>query len=134
MVQSVHHINFIVRDLAEAVPVWERVLGKPAHAYDQLEGRGMVSVRFDIGGTWIVLVQPTGPGVPADHLRKNGEGFFLMSLGVDSLEAEIDRSGSDLLHGRQRAGVDHWRVQDLDIAKTLGAQLQYAEDSGLDTI
>ena len=129
MINGVHHINFVVRDLATAIPVWERVLGRPPAARDALEGRGMISARFDVGGTWLVLVQPTGPGVPADHLEKYGEGFFLMSLATDSLDAESARLGSALLQGPQRSGIENWRLQDLDVDQTCGAQLQYVEES-----
>ncbi|TDJ45731.1 MAG: lactoylglutathione lyase [Gammaproteobacteria bacterium] len=127
MVHGMHHVNFIVRDLAQAIPVWERVLGRSVDSRDQLDGRGVDIARFDVGGTWIVLVQPTGPGVPADYLATHGEGFFLMSFGVTSLADESKRVGADLLEGLQRGGLDDWLVQDLDIAQTFGAQLQFVE-------
>jgi len=43
MVQGVHHINFIVRNLAEAIPVWERILGRSVDSRDQLDGRVSIS-------------------------------------------------------------------------------------------
>lgn len=128
MVQGVHHINFIVRNLAEAIPVWERILGRSVDSRDQLDGRGVDIARFNIGGTWIVLVQPTAPGAPADFLAAHGEGFFLMSLGVASLADESERVGAGILQGPQRDGLDDWRVQDFDVAQTFGAQLQYVAE------
>jgi len=124
MIHSVHHLNFVVRDLAVAVPVWERILGRSCDARDRLDGRNVDIARFALAGVWIVLVQPTGPGVPADFLAARGEGFFLLSLGAESLEAEIDRLGGEMLDGDARVGLDDWRVQDLDIKRTFGAQLQ----------
>lgn len=128
MVRGIHHINFVVHDLADAIPAWERILGCSCDSLDRLDGRGVDIARFKLGDAWIVLVQPTGPGAPADFLAANGEGFFLLSLGVDSLDDEIARLGESMLAGQPRAGLDEWTVQDLNIGRTLGAQLQYTED------
>ncbi len=127
MIQGVHHINFIVRDLEAAAVAWERILGRGVDSRDRLEERGVDIARFDLGGTWVVLVQPIGPGAPADYLATNGEGFFLMALGAESLEAEAERLGSSLLRGAARTGLDGWRVRDLEVGRTFGAQLQIAE-------
>ena len=128
MVRSIHHINFVVRDLVVSIPAWERILGRRCDSRDRLDGRGVDIARFRLGDAWIVLVQPTGPGAPADFLAANGEGFFMLSLGVDSLDDEIARLGESMLDGRRRAGLDDWTVQDLAIGQTSGAQLQYTED------
>jgi len=130
MVRGIHHINFIVRELDDAIPAWETVLGRPVDSRDRLDGRGVDIARFDLGGTWLVLVQPTGAGAPADYLEQHGEGFFLMSLGVDSLADEAERIGAVMLHGATRAGLDDWVVQDLDIGRTFGAQVQFVAASG----
>ncbi len=128
MIQCVHHINFIVRDLEAAVVSWERILGRGVDARHRLDERGVDTARFDLGGTWVVLVQPTGPGAPADYLAANGEGFFLLALGADSLDAEAERLGPSLLQGDTRTGLDGWRVRDLEVGQTFGAQLQLAEE------
>jgi methylmalonyl-CoA/ethylmalonyl-CoA epimerase len=125
MVQGIHHVNFIVRDLDAAIPVYEKIFGIPVTARDHLESRGIDSARFRIGSSWFVLVQPVRPGtVPARHLEEHGEGFFLMSFDVDSLSAEIDRLGADSFSGSQRQGIEDWQVIDLDASQTSGAQLQ----------
>jgi methylmalonyl-CoA/ethylmalonyl-CoA epimerase len=125
MVQGIHHVNFIVRDLDAAIPVYEKIFGIPVTARDHLESRGIDSARFRIGSSWFVLVQPVRPGtVPARHLEEHGEGFFLMSFDVDSLSAEIDRLGADSFAGSQRQGIEDWQVIDLDASQTSGAQLQ----------
>jgi catechol 2,3-dioxygenase-like lactoylglutathione lyase family enzyme len=127
----VHHINFLVRDLAVAIPAWERVLDMPVTARDSLAGRGVDIARFRVGETWVSLVQPTRPGtVPARHLETHGEGFFLMSLEVDSLDAEVDRLGEASFSGPARDGLEDWWVRDLDIRQTFGAQLQLVSERG----
>jgi len=128
MIQGIHHINFIVRDLASAIPVWERVLDRQVTSRDRLDERGVNIARFDLGQTWVVLVQPNRPGtVPAEYLERHGEGFFLISFGTDSLQAEIERLGEATFDGPVRTGLDDWTIRDMDIAGTFGAQLQYVE-------
>ena len=130
MIQSIHHINFIVRDLTSAVPAWEQILDRQVTSRDRLEERGVDIARFDLGQTWIVLVQPTRAGTaPADHLEQQGEGFFLISLETDSLQAEVERLGEVAFDGPQRNGLDDWRVRDVEISRMSGVQVQLVEDS-----
>ena len=111
------------------MPVFERILGVPVAARDRLESRGIVSARFRVGETWIVLVQPVAEGtVPARHLEAHGEGFFLMSLEAEDLASEVDRIGADAFDGPARQGIENWHVRDLDVARTFGAQLQLMEE------
>jgi len=128
VVQRLHHINFIVRDLDAAIATYERILQMPVTARDHLEKRGVITARFKVGETWIVLVQPTRDDtIPARYLAQYGEGFFLMSLEVDSLENELDRLGTSMFSGPVRQGADDWRVVDLDPACTFDAQLQFVK-------
>ncbi|MEO8224827.1 MAG: VOC family protein [Gammaproteobacteria bacterium] len=126
MAHSVHHLNFIVRDLAAAVPAWERLLGQPVQHRDELKERGVIAARFRLGDTWLVLVQPTrADSVPGKFLEAHGEGFFLLSLGVASLAGEADRLGEAAFSGPVRTGADGWQVRDLDPASSGGVQLQF---------
>lgn len=128
MQDRIHHINFIVRDLDAAVATWEQVLGMPASSRDHLAQRGVDIARFRLGSAWLVLVQPVRPDTaPARHLAEHGEGFFLISFGVDSLDAESDRLGEDWFDGPVRSGLDDWQIRDLDVARTFGALVQFTE-------
>lgn len=130
MQDRIHHINFIVRDLDLAVPVWEQVLGKSATSRDHLDERGVDIARFRLGSAWLVLVQPVRPGTaPAQYLDEHGEGFFLISFGVESLDAEADRLGTDWFDGPVRDGLDDWRIRDLDSTRTFGALLQFTQSA-----
>lgn len=126
MAHSIHHLNFIVRNLETAIPVWERILGSPVARRDELQQRGVIAARFRLGETWLVLVQPTrDDSVPGRFLAAHGEGFFLLSLGVTSLADEIDRLGDGAFSGPLREGADGWQVRDLDPALVGGIQLQF---------
>lgn len=128
MVHSIHHLNFIVRNLDVAIPDWERLLGLTLDARDELPERGVIVARFRLGTAWLVLVQPTrDDSVPGRFLATHGEGFFLLSLAVESLEDELQRLGAGAFTSLMRTGADGWLVQDLDPTLTNGIQLQYTE-------
>lgn len=129
MVHSIHHLNFIVRDLDAAVPAWERLLGVKVARRDELPERGVIAARFRLGQAWLVLVQPTrDDSVPGRFLAARGEGFFLLSLGVDSLASELARLGDAAFHGPVRTGAEGWQVRDLVPASANGVQLQFTEE------
>ena len=131
MVTRIHHINFVVHDLDEAEERYRRMLGLSAGVREALPGRGVNTARFDLGGSWLVLVQPLGDeGEPARHLRERGEGFFLLSFAVDDLEtamAEAEQRGAHFSAAGAREGIQGWRIVDFDQRDTLGAILQLTE-------
>lgn len=131
MLTRVHHINVLVRDLDASVAQYRKAFGLPEPLLETLAGRGARTARFRIGETWLVLVQPVDPdGVPGRHLAEHGEGLFLLSLGVDDLDAarqSLLASGTTL-QGTERSGLANWRVQDLPMDEFGGAQLQLCQD------
>lgn len=126
---TVHHINFLYRDLRRAVAHFER-LGLGPFVHEDLEDRGVRTARVELNGVWLVLVSPTKEdSVPGRYLREHGEGFFLLSFGVDALADVADAlSDNNVTLGPVRSGIGGWRVADIDSAATLGLQLQVAED------
>ena len=129
-VRGIHHINFLVRNLDAAIERYEMLLGIEVTARESLPQRGVDTARFRVGETWLVLVQPTASGIPAQHLEQHGEGFFLLSLEVDDLDgSSAALQGTALAPGAIRDGLDEWRIADLDAAETFNAQLQLAEES-----
>ena len=132
MLKNVHHINLLVRDLDIAVKRYQETLGVTDMVYGDLWERGVRTARFMVGQTWIVLVQPTNAsGVPGRHLAEHGEGLFLLSFAVDSLQdsvGEIRERGAQTTSTNPRQGLEHWQVIDLDPAQFFGAQLQLVEE------
>ncbi len=127
----IHHVNIVVQNLSSAVDRYRRALGLPAPVVDSLDDRGVLTARFDLGGIWLVLVQPTrDDGVPARHLSEHGEGLFLLSFAVDNLEdasARVRAAGARWSDERPRTGLDGWQVLDLEPADFCQARLQLTE-------
>ena len=132
MLNGIHHVNLLVRDLDSAIARYTEAFGVDQWFFAELVGRGVRTARFKAGESWIVLVQPTDPeGTPGKYLAEHGEGLFLLSLGVDSLERALDSIQSDdgeLRDGPTRTGLDGWRVADLSQQAFFGAQLQLTEE------
>lgn len=131
-VDRIHHINFLVSDLDAAEARYRQLLGLGPAIREELPARNVITARFRVGESWLVLVQPTSEeGEPARHLREHGEGFFLLSFGVDDLDVAIEKArqaGAGFTADEPRAGLEGWRIIDFDPADTLGAILQLTED------
>ena len=57
-INSIHHINFVVRELAPHVE-YLRTLLQSEPIIEDLPTRKVKTARFCLSGIWIVLVQPT---------------------------------------------------------------------------
>lgn len=136
MITGVHHVNLLVRDLAEARARYARLTGLEFSEPVELVARGALTSRARAGPTWIVLVQPTRPdGVPGRRLAERGEGLFLLSLGVDDLDAEMRAAttrGATFGADGVRRGLDGWSVVDFDPSSTGGLELQLCSDPAAD--
>lgn len=127
----IHHINFIVADLHDGVEKYQRLLGLGAFEFEELPDRGVSTARFLLGQTWFVLVSPTCPdSAPGRFLKAHGEGFFLLSLGVEDLEKALkdyEERGALAPGAIVRNGVMDWRVIDLDTEEELRARFHLTE-------
>ena len=126
----IHHLNFVVRDLEEAMERFERILDVEPFSLLDHAPRGANVARTRIGDSWLVLVCPyEADTVPGRHLAKHGEGFFLVSFGVDDLRSQLealDADGFDLRDRSPRSGILDWEVA--DIGELHGALVQLTQD------
>jgi len=131
VLNSIHHINFIVADLDVAVQAYQSMLGLGPFEYEELPERGVSTARILIGGVWIVLVSPRSKdSLAAHYLEAHGEGFFLMSFGVDNLEqamAELAQRGALPAGRTARPGILGWQVADLETERSLGVRFHLTQ-------
>ena len=128
---SIHHINFVVKDLQASVTAYKQTLGLTDFEFADLPERGVSTARVQLGGVWLVLVSPHDENsVPGRHLKKHGEGFFLLSFGVDDLEASLaDFAAHGVIPSPDiiRQGLRDWRIADLDTTAALGEMFHLTE-------
>ena len=129
--KSVHHINFIVAELDAAVQAWEDTLGIGPFEYDELPERGVSTARVRVGEVWIVLVSPQrANSIAGRYLEAHGDGFFLMSFGVDNLDqamVELARRGALPADRTAHAGLLGWQVADLETEDSLGVRFHLTQ-------
>ena len=131
-VKRIHHINFIVKDLDEGIKYYERILGDGVFVKDDLTKRGVATARTNIDGQWFVLVQPTDlESVPGRHFKEHGEGFFLISFEVESMEksvSEFESKGLAFTDASDRKGLLNWWIRDLKKNNSTSPQIQLCEE------
>lgn len=124
----VHHVNLLVRDIESAKREYR---GKFNIDFidEPLPSRGVITSRFRVGESWIVLVQPVAEGEPMRQLRERGEGLFLLSLGVAQIEGNAlapighdDRTNGAVSEARD--GIAGWRVADIQVGDAPNGQMQ----------
>ena len=126
----VHHVNLLVRDIESAKRAY-RAHFNIDFIDESLPSRGVLTSRFRVGESWVVLIQPIAEGEPMRQLRERGEGLFLLSLGVvqteDAVQAHVrnnDQAGGALSDVRD--GISGWRIADFEVAGEPKGQLQLA--------
>lgn len=131
----IHHLNFVVHDLEEAMARFEDVLGLDPFEVIDYRQRGARVARTRIGESWLVLVSPYDPAsVPGRYLAEHGEGFFLLSLGYEDIVQQLGRleaSDVELVDQSPRDGILDWRVA--DIGDLHGAKVQLTDDTNEET-
>ncbi len=129
--KTVHHINLIVADLDAAVQAYQNILGIGPFEYEELPERGVSTARVRVGEVWIVLVSPQSQdSVAGRYLEDHGDGFFLMSFGVDDLDqamAELAQRGTMPSDSKTRSGILGWRVADLETEDRLGVRFHLTQ-------
>jgi methylmalonyl-CoA/ethylmalonyl-CoA epimerase len=130
--RRIHHIDVVVEDLDRAEAKYRAVLGVEPEPRESFPPRGIDLVRFRVGETWLILVQPTRDDSPvAVFLAEHGEGFFHMAVEVDDIEqraSDLIANGIELANRSPRTGVDGWKLVDVELAETMGAMIQLIEE------
>jgi len=131
VLNSIHHINFVVADIETAVEAYQSTLGLGPFEYEELPERGVSTARARVGDVWIVLVSPHDEdSVAGRHLKDHGEGFFLLSFGVDNLDqalTELLQRGTASTGNGARPGILGWRVADLATEDSLGVRFHLTQ-------
>jgi methylmalonyl-CoA epimerase len=110
---KIDHIGIVVRDLQEALKVYEVALGLPLEEVVEVPDQKVEIAMLPVGESKIELVQPTSDdtGV-AKFLEKRGEGIHHICIEVEDIEAalgQLKAHGVQLIDEEARPGA-HGRV------------------------
>jgi methylmalonyl-CoA epimerase len=110
---KIDHIGIVVRDIQEALIVYETALGLPLREVAEVPDQKVEVAFLPLGESNIELVQPlTDDTGIAKYLEKRGEGIHHICIEVDDIEATLARlkaHGVQLIDEAPRQGA-HGRV------------------------
>lgn len=120
----IEHIGIAVRSLADAVPLYERLLGAPCYATEEVADQKVKTAFFRIGETKIELLESTAPDGPiGKFLEKRGEGVHHIAFEVPDVgEAltSLAQSGVELIDRHPRRGAEGLHIAFLHPKSTHG--------------
>jgi methylmalonyl-CoA/ethylmalonyl-CoA epimerase len=106
----IEHIGIAVKSLAEAIPLYEKMLGTKCYATELVADQKVRTAFLKIGETKVELLESTSPDGPiARFIEKRGEGFHHIAYAVDQIEsalAELERQGVQLIDRIPRKGAE----------------------------
>ncbi|TAK56839.1 MAG: methylmalonyl-CoA epimerase [Dehalococcoidia bacterium] len=109
MIQKVHHVGVVVRDMDEAMRFYRDTLGLHVHKEATIQEQGVRAALLTLGNSEIELLQPVveDTGV-ARYLEKKGEGLHHICFQVDDVERDLDqlkRRGTEMIDLETRIGL-----------------------------
>ncbi len=129
---KLHHVGIAVESLSEAVPVFEKLLGKKAAPEETIADQKSRVATFDAGESRIELLEATSAESPiARFIAKRGPGIHHLTLSVENLAqslATLEQSGIELVDQAPRAGAGGKRIAFLHPRSTAGVLIELIEE------
>ncbi len=131
MYEKVSHIGVAVRDLEKAKEIF-RALGLEVEGEEVVEEQKVKVAFIPVGETRIELLEATSPDSPvAKFIEKRGEGVHHLALGVDSVEAMLEKlkaRGVRLVDEKPRKGAHNTLIAFLHPKSTGGLLLELCQE------
>ena len=120
----VEHIGIAVKNLQEAVRLYERLLGTPCYALEEVAEQKVKTAFFQVGQTKIELLESTSPDGPiGKFIEKRGEGVHHIAFAVEDLPGalqEVRTAGIQLIDAQPRKGAEGLSIAFLHPKSTMG--------------
>ena len=128
---KIEHIGIAVKELANAIPLYEKLLNSPCYKTELVESEKVNTAFFKQGETKIELLESTDPdGVIAKFIEKKGEGMHHIAFDVADIHAEMKRlktEGFILLNELPKKGADNKLVCFLHPKTTNGVLIELCQ-------
>jgi methylmalonyl-CoA/ethylmalonyl-CoA epimerase len=126
------HIGIAVKDLANAVPLFEKLLNSQCYKTEFVAGEKVNTAFFKTGDTKIELLASTDPdGVIAKFIEKKGEGVHHIAFAVADIYAEMKRLNNEgfiLLNDIPKEGADNKLICFLHPKNTNGVLIELCQE------
>jgi methylmalonyl-CoA/ethylmalonyl-CoA epimerase len=130
-ISHIEHIGIAVRNLDEAIPFYEQVLGLKCYSIEEVKDQKVRTAFFKVGQTKIELLEATDPESPVGKFIENrGEGVHHMAYAVENLEEclkEAESKGIRLIDQQPRKGAEGLDIAFLHPKSTAGVLTEFCE-------
>ena len=125
---KVEHIGIAVKDFANAVPLYEKLLNSQCYKTEQVDSEQVNTAFFKVGDLKIELVEDiSGHSVIKRFIDKRGEGLHHLAFEVEDIYAEMKRlqaEGFVLLNETPKEGADNKLICFLHPKNTSGVLIE----------
>ena len=130
MIKKVDHIGIAVKNLEEAIKIWEG-LGLKTDEVEEVPDQKVRTAIIHVGESRIELLEPTAEDSPiAKFIAKRGEGIHHIALGVENLEehlAKLKEAGYRLIDEKPRRGAGGAKIAFVHPKAVTGVLLELCE-------
>jgi len=130
MFRKIDHVGIAVKNLDEAIKVWEG-LGLKVDEIEEVPDQKVRTAIIHVGESRIELLEPTSEDSPiAKFIAKRGEGIHHLALGVDDIEKhleELKEKGYRLIDEKPRLGAGGAKIAFVHPKAVTGVLLELCE-------
>ena len=131
MIKYISHIGIAVKNLDEAIEVYEK-LGLQLEGIEEVPSQMVKVAFFPCGETRLELLMPTSPESPiAKFIENRGEGIQHIALAVDNVTEELNKAqekGFRLIDAQPRPGAHNSEIAFLHPKSTLGVLIELCQE------
>lgn len=129
MIKKIDHLGIAVKSLAEAIPLWEKLLGTKCENIEEVASQKVRTAFLKVGDVWIELLEATSDdSAIAKYIEKNGEGVQHVAFGTDDIVAELAKAKEDgirLIDEAPRPGAGGMEIAFLHPKSTRGVLTEF---------
>ncbi|AEK73931.1 methylmalonyl-CoA epimerase [Thermococcus sp. 18S1] len=130
MIKKIDHVGIAVKNLDEAIKVWEG-LGLKVEEIEEVPDQKVRTAIIHVGESRIELLEPTAEDSPiAKFIAKRGEGIHHIALGVDDIEGQLEKlkeEGYRLIDEQPRIGAGGAKIAFVHPKAVTGVLLELCE-------
>ncbi len=130
MIKKIDHVGIAVKNLDEAIKLWES-LGLKVAEIEEVPGQKVRVAVFKVGESRIELLEGTSEDSPiSKFIAKRGEGIHHIALGVENIEEHLEKlkeQGFRLIDEKPRIGAGGAKIAFVHPKSVNGVLLELCE-------
>ena len=129
----IEHIGIAVKDLTAAIGTYEKLLGVPCYAVEEVPEQSVRTAFFRLGESKIELLESTSPDGPiAKFIARRGEGIHHIAYAVGNVQTslrDLASSGVRLIDSESRIGAEGLSIAFIHPASACGVLTEISAPS-----